>query len=80
MWLPMSPNALVPQCTFSMLEIYNEQVRDLLVAKSCQGGLAVREDTKEGRFVVRDLSTVQVGSVGWCSLAGATCHLPDVTC
>jgi kinesin family member 13 len=39
--------------TASMLEIYNEQVQDLLVhpSKRVQGGLKIREDPKKGIFV-----------------------------
>ncbi|EDQ91195.1 uncharacterized protein MONBRDRAFT_17919 [Monosiga brevicollis MX1] len=48
--------------SFSMLEIYNEQVRDLLTTKNKQGGLSVREDPSQGRFVVRDLKNAKVES------------------
>jgi len=50
--------------TLSMLEIYNEQIRDLLQPASAgkKGGLAIREDVKEGKFVVRDLKSVPVHS------------------
>ena len=45
-----------------MLEIYNEQVRDLLNPKSNRkGGLKVRQHPKKG-FYVQDLQTVAVGS------------------
>ena len=39
------------QVQFSMIEIYNEKVRDLLNAnKAPAGGLQVREDAKRGIF------------------------------
>ena len=39
------------QVQFSMIEIYNEKVRDLLnVNKPPAGGLQVREDAKRGLF------------------------------
>jgi hypothetical protein len=52
------------QCTFSMLEIYNEQVRDLLNIKSAKaGGLKVRQHPSKG-FYGRCLfgQIVQTGS------------------
>ncbi|XP_019514564.1 PREDICTED: kinesin-like protein KIF28P [Hipposideros armiger] len=45
------------QVTFSMLEIYNEQVRDLLSRTKKPGGLKVREDQQLG-FYVEGLKTV----------------------
>ncbi|XP_036133656.1 kinesin-like protein KIF28P [Molossus molossus] len=39
------------QVTFSMLEIYNEQVRDLLSRTKKPGGLKIREDTQWGFYV-----------------------------
>uniref|UniRef100_A0A8C6R459 Kinesin family member 28 n=1 Tax=Nannospalax galili TaxID=1026970 RepID=A0A8C6R459_NANGA len=39
------------QVTFSMLEIYNEQIRDLLSRTKSPGGLKVREDQQLGFFV-----------------------------
>ncbi|XP_045715329.1 kinesin-like protein KIF28P [Phyllostomus hastatus] len=39
------------QVTFSMLEIYNEQVRDLLSGAKQPGGLRVREDSELGFYV-----------------------------
>ncbi|XP_053515525.1 kinesin-like protein KIF28P [Artibeus jamaicensis] len=39
------------QVTFSMLEIYNEQVRDLLSGAKRPGGLRVREDAELGFYV-----------------------------
>ncbi|XP_057386154.1 kinesin-like protein KIF28P [Balaenoptera acutorostrata] len=39
------------QVTFSMLEIYNEQVRDLLSKTKKPGGLKVREDQQLGFYV-----------------------------
>jgi len=50
------------QVTFQMLEIYNEQVRDLLRTDNPKGGLAVRQNPKIGAFYVQDLKTVAVGS------------------
>ena len=45
-----------------MLEIYNEQVRDLLQKVNPKGGLAVRQNPKEGLFYVQALKKVAVGS------------------
>ncbi|GFO20644.1 kinesin-like protein, partial [Plakobranchus ocellatus] len=45
-----------------MLEIYNEQVRDLLSKDNPKGGLAVRQNPKLGMFYVQDLKKVPVGS------------------
>ncbi|XP_011359174.1 kinesin-like protein KIF28P [Pteropus vampyrus] len=45
------------QVTFSMLEIYNEQVRDLLSRTKKPGGLKVREDQQLG-FYVEGLTSV----------------------
>ncbi|XP_047375905.1 kinesin-like protein KIF28P [Sciurus carolinensis] len=45
------------QVTFSMLEIYNEQIRDLLSRTKKPGGLKVREDQQLG-FYVEGLKTV----------------------
>jgi hypothetical protein len=39
------------QVTFTMLEIYNEKVRDLLADRSKPGGLKVRQNNKKGFFV-----------------------------
>jgi len=39
------------QITFSMLEIYNEKVRDLLARKNVPGGLKIRQNKKDGFFV-----------------------------
>nr|XP_006814113.1 PREDICTED: kinesin-like protein KIF28P-like [Saccoglossus kowalevskii] len=50
------------QITFSMLEIYNEQVRDLLQKVTPKGGLQVRQNPKLGLFYVQDLRKVAVGS------------------
>ncbi|XP_070576240.1 kinesin-like protein KIF28 isoform X2 [Ptychodera flava] len=50
------------QITFSMLEIYNEQVRDLLQKNNPKGGLQVRQNPKLGLFYVQDLKKVAVGS------------------
>ena len=45
-----------------MLEIYNEQVRDLLTKHTVKGGLAVRQNPKLGRFYVQGLKKVPVAS------------------
>lgn len=45
-----------------MLEIYNEQVRDLLTRDNPKGGLAVRQNPKLGLFYVEKLRKVAVGS------------------
>ncbi|OAF69255.1 hypothetical protein A3Q56_02996 [Intoshia linei] len=50
------------EVTFSMLEIYNEQVRDLLCKSSPKGGLAIRQNVKLGLFYVQNLKKVPVGS------------------
>nr|XP_054748335.1 kinesin-like protein KIF28 isoform X2 [Lytechinus pictus] len=50
------------EVTFSMLEIYNEQVRDLLQKNNPKGGLAVRQNPKEGLFYVQNLKKAAVGS------------------
>ncbi|EDV21287.1 uncharacterized protein TRIADDRAFT_30614, partial [Trichoplax adhaerens] len=50
------------EVTFSMLEIYNEQVRDLLIRNNPKGGLKVRENPKLGLFYVVDLKKTAVGS------------------
>ncbi|XP_041367866.1 kinesin-like protein KIF28P [Gigantopelta aegis] len=47
--------------TLSMLEIYNEQVRDLLNIKSLKGGLKVRQHPSKG-FYVESLTTPPVNS------------------
>lgn len=47
--------------TFSMLEIYNEQVRDLLTKENPKGGLPVRQ-TPDSAFFVQGLKFVPVGS------------------
>ena len=47
--------------TFSMLEIYNEQVRDLLSKESPKGGLQVRQNAAQGLFYVECLKKVPVG-------------------
>ncbi|GFR94491.1 kinesin-like protein [Elysia marginata] len=50
------------QVSLSMLEIYNEQVRDLLTTKAPgKGGLKVRQHPSKG-FVVETLTTAAVGS------------------
>ncbi|XP_070536744.1 kinesin-like protein KIF28 isoform X2 [Ptychodera flava] len=50
------------EVTFSMLEIYNEQVRDLLnPASNKKGGLKVRQHPKKG-FYVEGLQTIPVNS------------------
>nr|XP_034338766.1 kinesin-like protein KIF28P isoform X25 [Crassostrea gigas] len=50
------------EVTFSMLEIYNEQVRDLLSKDNPKGGLNVRQNPKLGLFYVENLKRVPVGS------------------
>lgn len=45
-----------------MLEIYNEQVRDLLSKENPKGGLQVRQNPKLGLFYVENLKRVAVGS------------------
>ena len=45
-----------------MLEIYNEQVRDLLTRDNPKGGLQVRQNPKLGLFYVEKLKKVAVGS------------------
>ncbi|KAL3320977.1 hypothetical protein Ciccas_000337 [Cichlidogyrus casuarinus] len=47
--------------TISMLEIYNEQIRDLLSSKKTPGGLQLRQSQSLG-FYVQDLTQVPVGS------------------
>ncbi|CAC5381742.1 Kinesin-like protein CIN8,Kinesin-like protein KIF18A,Kinesin-like protein Klp98A,Kinesin-like protein KIF19,Kinesin-like protein KIN-12D,Kinesin-II 95 kDa subunit,Kinesin-like protein KIN-7I,Kinesin-like protein klp-20,Kinesin-related protein 11,Chromosome-associated kinesin KIF4B,Kinesin-like protein K39,Kinesin-like protein KIP3,Kinesin-like protein KIN-14L,Kinesin-like protein unc-104,Kinesin-like protein KIF13B,Kinesin-like protein KIN-7E, chloroplastic,Kinesin-like protein KIF18B,Kinesin-like protein len=51
------------QVSLSMLEIYNEQVRDLLNPKTMgvKGGLKVRQDPKKG-FYVEQMTSKQVNS------------------
>jgi kinesin family member 1 len=39
------------QVSFSMLEIYNERVKDLLVTDNAPGGLIIRQHPKSGFFV-----------------------------
>ena len=50
------------EVTFAMLEIYNEQIRDLLSKDNPKGGLQVRQNPKEGGFFVQGLKRVAVGS------------------
>ncbi|XP_065676074.1 kinesin-like protein KIF28 [Hydra vulgaris] len=57
-----STSGIVYQVTFSMLEIYNEQVRDLLTQDNPKGGLPVRQNPKLGSFYVQGLKFVAVGS------------------
>ena len=45
-----------------MLEIYSEQVRDLLAKTNPKGGLSVRQNPKLGLFYVGDLKKVAVSS------------------
>ena len=45
-----------------MLEIYNEQVRDLLTKDNPKGGLQVRQNPKLQLFYVEKLKKVAVGS------------------
>ncbi|KAK6490105.1 kinesin-like protein KIF28P [Huso huso] len=51
------------QVSFSMLEIYNEQVVDLLSKSKAPGGLKVREDQQRG-FYVEGLKSVPCESYG----------------
>jgi hypothetical protein len=53
---------VVHRVVFSMLEIYMEQVSDLVSGVKKKGGLKVRQDPKKGRFFVQDLSATPVGS------------------
>ncbi|XP_012936827.1 kinesin-like protein KIF28P [Aplysia californica] len=50
------------EVTLSILEIYNEQVRDLLSKDNPKGGLQVRQNPSLGMFYVQDLKKVPVGS------------------
>ncbi|XP_071824596.1 kinesin-like protein KIF28 isoform X3 [Apostichopus japonicus] len=50
------------EVSFSMLEIYNEQVRDLLQKNNPKGGLPVRQNPKLGLFYCQGLKNVPVGS------------------
>lgn len=45
-----------------MLEIYNEQVRDLLIKNNPKGGLTVRQNPKLGLFYVESQKKIAVGS------------------
>jgi kinesin family protein 1 len=45
-----------------MLEIYNEQVRDLLGKEKTKGGLFVRQHPSKGFFYAQDLKRVPTGS------------------
>ncbi|KAL1769935.1 kinesin KIF28P [Sigmodon hispidus] len=49
--IKMQKKNIEPQVMFSMLEIYNEQIRDLLSRTKTPGGLKVREDQHLGFFV-----------------------------
>ncbi|XP_052091437.1 kinesin-like protein KIF28 [Mytilus californianus] len=49
------------EVTFSMLEIYNEQIRDLLDSKTRKGGLKCRQHPKQG-FYAEGLKIVPVSS------------------
>ncbi|GKD77704.1 kinesin-like protein KIN-12B [Tanacetum coccineum] len=51
---------LVYQCRCSFLEIYNEQIINLL--NPAQGNLLIREDTKTGLYV-KNLTEEPVGSI-----------------
>jgi hypothetical protein len=54
--------SVIYEVSFSMIEIYNEQVNDLLsVHKAPKGGLQVREDSQKSFYVV-GLTTFAVGS------------------
>ena len=56
-----SKEAIDCQVTFSMLEIYNEQVQDLLSGNASRGGMKVRQHPKKG-FYVDGLNVVPVSS------------------
>ena len=45
-----------------MLEIYNEQVNDLLSKKNSVGGLAIRQHPSQGYFYAQDLKKIPVES------------------
>jgi kinesin family protein 1 len=45
-----------------MLEIYNEQVRDLLAKEKTKGGLVVRQHPSKGSFYAEDLKKIPIGS------------------
>ncbi|CAF3629264.1 unnamed protein product [Adineta steineri] len=50
------------EVALSMLEVYNEQVRDLLTKEFPKGGLAVRQHPTSGHFYPQGLRIVPVGS------------------
>ncbi|CAF1220965.1 unnamed protein product, partial [Didymodactylos carnosus] len=50
------------EVTLSMLEIYNEQVRDLLTKEFQKGGLNVRQNQTSGSFYAQGLRCIPVGS------------------
>ena len=50
------------EVTFSMLEIYNEQVNDLLSKDSPKGGLQIRQNLSMGTFYAQGLKRVPVAS------------------
>ncbi|KAI3388277.1 hypothetical protein SNEBB_000716 [Seison nebaliae] len=50
------------EISFSMMEIYNEQVRDLLTNTNPKGGLPVRQNAVSGSFFAQGLKQVAVGS------------------
>ncbi|CAF3790803.1 unnamed protein product [Rotaria sordida] len=50
------------EVSFSMLEIYNEQVRDLLTKEFPKGGLSVRQHPTSGYFYPQGLRILPVGS------------------
>lgn len=50
------------EVTFSMLEIYNEQVTDLLSSQGARGGLQVRQHPSQGYFYAQGLKKIPVGS------------------
>ena len=50
------------EVTFSMLEIYNEQVNDLLSKSMNKGGLQIRQHPSQGYFYAQDLKKIPVGS------------------
>ena len=68
------------QVTFSMLEIYNEKVRDLLNNKSSKkAGLTVRQHPKKGfygrRIFSEDFSLFYTSGLSPRALADSSCKL-----
>ena len=59
----MLPRSTLFEVSFSMLEIYNENVQDLLIpgANKIKGGMKIRQHPKKG-FYVEDLRVVPVAN------------------